>query len=151
MTKFYGKYPGIIVNVDDPEKRARVQVSVPTALGEDHLVWAMPCSPFAGPGVGFFLVPPIGANVWIEFAAGDLEHPIWSGCFWTEEDAQGVCTLPGSFIFKTDSITFTIDEAIDEGSILIEHKNGAKIEINDEGIEIDNGMEREIIVRFAKP
>ena len=36
----------------------------------------MPSSPYAGPGVGLFIVPPVGANVWVEFEGGDLDYPI---------------------------------------------------------------------------
>ena len=36
----------------------------------------------AGNGVGFFAIPPKGANVWVEFEGGDPDQPIWSGCFW---------------------------------------------------------------------
>jgi hypothetical protein len=147
MDKFYGKYPGQVANNKDPEKRARVQVSVPALLEGDHLDWAMPCSPFAGPEVGFFAVPPVGANVWVEFAAGDLNHPIWSGCFWTEEEAQSVCALPGAIVLKTDLATFTIDDTLDGDVILIEHVSGAKIEINSDGIEIDSGIEGRITLR----
>jgi hypothetical protein len=32
--------------------------------------------------VGFWAIPPVGANVWIEFEGGDPSHPIWSGGFW---------------------------------------------------------------------
>ena len=27
-------------------------------------------------------IPPVGANVWVEFEGGDPDYPIWSGCFW---------------------------------------------------------------------
>ena len=40
--------------------------------------WAMPCAPYAGQQVGFFAVPPIGANVWVEFEGGDPDYPIWT-------------------------------------------------------------------------
>ena len=35
-----------------------------------------------GDGVGFFAMPPTGANVWVEFEGGDPDYPIWTGCFW---------------------------------------------------------------------
>ena len=60
----------------------RVQVSVPAVLGDGRLSWAMPCVPYAGSQVGFFAIPPVGANVWVEFEGGDPDYPIWSGCFW---------------------------------------------------------------------
>ena len=32
--------------------------------------------------MGVYLVPPIGAGVWVEFEQGDPDHPIWVGCRW---------------------------------------------------------------------
>lgn len=46
----------------------------------------MPCSPYAGNDVGFFALPPVGANVWVEFEGGDSNNPIWGGCFWGENE-----------------------------------------------------------------
>jgi uncharacterized protein involved in type VI secretion and phage assembly len=79
---YYGKYRGKVENNIDPMQMGRVQVSVPAVLGESTLGWAMPCSPFAGSGVGFFAVPPTGANVWVEFEGGDPDFPIVAGGFW---------------------------------------------------------------------
>ena len=31
---------------------------------------------------GLFTVPMIGSGVWIEFEAGDVSRPIWTGCWW---------------------------------------------------------------------
>ena len=97
MTQFFGKYRGTVANNIDPQMMGRVQVSVPSVLGEGQLSWAMPCVPYAGSGVGFFAIPPNGANVWVEFEAGDPDYPIWSGCFWGMgeapvcEDTQNRC------------------------------------------------------------
>ena len=82
MTAFFGKYRGTVVNNLDPMQRGRVQVSVPAVLGSGRLSWAEPCVPYAGDQVGLFAVPPVGANVWVEFEAGDPDHPILAGCFW---------------------------------------------------------------------
>ena len=32
--------------------------------------------------MGVYLVPPIGAGVWVEFEHGDPNRPIWVGCRW---------------------------------------------------------------------
>lgn len=69
MTKYYGKYRGKVENTIDPLMLGRIQVSAPAVLGDGTLSWAMPCTPYAGPGVGFFAIPPVGANVWVEFEA----------------------------------------------------------------------------------
>lgn len=79
--KLFGKYRGVVTNNFDLEFRGRIMAYVPHLPGS-LLNWALPCSPYAGPGVGFWAIPPIGANVWIEFEGGDPSHPIWSGGFW---------------------------------------------------------------------
>ena len=83
MSRFYGKYRGKVENNIDPMQQGRVQVSVPAVLGDTTLAWAMPCAPFGGSGVGFFTVPPVGANVWVEFEGGDTDYPILAGCAFT--------------------------------------------------------------------
>jgi hypothetical protein len=78
---FFGKYRGVVVDREDPERALRLRVTVPEVLGE-QTVWAMPCLPCGDP-----TVPAIGAHVWVEFEAGDLDRPIWSGCFWDPGEA----------------------------------------------------------------
>ena len=47
-----------------------------------RISWALPCVPYAGTTSGFFAIPPVGAGIWIEFEAGDVSRPIWSGAWW---------------------------------------------------------------------
>ena len=84
---FFGKYRGSVENTLDPYGIGRLQVSVPDVFGEGTLAWAMPCLPGAGPGVGIYVLPPIGAKVWIDFERGDPEYPVWSGGYWDQGDA----------------------------------------------------------------
>jgi hypothetical protein len=63
--------------------------------------------PYAGTGAGFFAIPPIGAGVWIEFEAGDVSRPIWTGAWWaTGEvpmDEKGIpAQAPTTKIFRTE-------------------------------------------------
>jgi hypothetical protein len=81
--RYYGKYRGIVVNPIDPVLKGRVLAAV-TVGGTPLEVWAEACTPLAGPGVGFYAIPPAGAGVWIEFEEGDLDKPIWTGCWWAE-------------------------------------------------------------------
>src|SRR3982751_533462 len=80
---FYGKYRGTVINNVDPMQRGRLLVEVPDVLGLVPSSWAEACTPLAGPTgppMGAYLVPPIGAGVWVEFEQGDPGKPIWSGC-----------------------------------------------------------------------
>ncbi len=80
--RFYGKYRGIVAVNVDPMNMGRLQAMVPEVLGEVPSTWAMPCTPYAGTMAGLYTVPPPGSGVWIEFEAGDVSRPIWSGCWW---------------------------------------------------------------------
>ena len=79
--RFWGKYSGVVMNPIDLEGRCRMLVTVPDVWGPNFSDWAEPCLPFAGLSIGMYIVPPIGANVWIEFRHGNPERPIWTG-FW---------------------------------------------------------------------
>lgn len=140
MTQFFGKYRGKVANNVDPMQQGRVQVSVPAVLGSGSLSWAMPCVPYAGSQVGFFAIPPTGANVWVEFEAGDPNAPIWSGCFWGSGEVPATPAVAEMKVFKTDGATITLNDLPGAGGIKIETTTGMKIEINAAGIEINNGQ-----------
>ena len=139
MTGFLSKYRGTVENNIDPMQLGRIQVSVPSVLGEGRMSWAMPCVPYAGSGVGFFAIPPVGANIWVEFEGGNPDNPIWSGCFW----GAGEVPMPAIAemkVLKTDMGTITLNDLPGAGGITIETITGMKIEINALGIEITNGQ-----------
>jgi hypothetical protein len=105
--RFYGKYRGLVAINVDPLSLGRLKAMVPEVLGEIPSSWALPCAPYAGTGAGFFAVPPIGAGVWIEFEAGDVSRPVWTGCWWaTGEvpmDEKGIpAQAPTTKIFRTE-------------------------------------------------
>ena len=66
-TKYYGKYRGTVTQNVDPEQRGRIQAMVPDVSNVVPGSWAMPCVPLAGKLMGTYLVPQIGAGVWIEY------------------------------------------------------------------------------------
>ena len=80
--KYYGKYRGLVLNNVDPMGKGRLMVQVPDVLGLSISSWAMPCVPVAGIQTGHYVVPLIGAGVWIEFEGGNPDYPIWVGGFW---------------------------------------------------------------------
>jgi hypothetical protein len=80
--RFYGKYRGLVAINVDPLGQGRLKAIVPEVLGVVPSSWALPCTPYAGTLAGLFTVPMIGTGVWIEFEAGDVTRPIWSGCWW---------------------------------------------------------------------
>ncbi len=144
MSQFFGKYRGKVENNLDPMQLGRVQVSVPAVLGAGRLSWAMPCAPYAGPGVGFFAVPPVGANIWVEFEGGDTDYPIYSGCFWGVGEVPALPAVPQMKVLKTDGITLTLSDLPGAGGFTLEVGPPVvpmplKLVCNAAGIEITNG------------
>lgn len=113
--RFYGKFAGMVSDNRDPLKLGRLQAIVPEILGEVTTGWAKPCVPYAGPTSGFFSVPPVSAGVWIEFEAGDVSRPIWSGCFWGTGELPmkppGSPSEPTTHIWRTElGLTAVLDD-----------------------------------------
>jgi len=72
---FFGKYRGTVADNSDPQKRGRIKARVPDIFGNEDSGWALPSLPYAGDGVGLFLIPPADAWVWIEFEGGNPDKP----------------------------------------------------------------------------
>jgi hypothetical protein len=139
MSKLFGKYRGTVVKNTDPLLMGRLQVSAPAALGAAQ-VWATPCAPFAGPNVGFFALPPNGANVWVEFEAGNPEKPIWSGCFWGPGDWPAAMAIPGMTVIATDTATLLINDLPGVGGVSIKTKSNFQIAFDATSITVSNGV-----------
>lgn len=121
QTEFFGKYRGKVELNLDPLGLGRVQVSVADVMGDGTLAWAMPCLPGAGPGVGIFTIPPVGANVWVEFERGDPDYPIWSGGFWDVGDTPAIMgpTQSVTHVWAGDNFRFEILDAPGLGELTL--------------------------------
>jgi hypothetical protein len=110
----YGKYRGVVVDNRDPSNLGRIRAVVPEVFGEEETGWALPCAPYAGEGVGAYLVPSPGAQVWIEFEAGDPARPIWSGCLWGEtgvpDGGHGDPATPPVKILRSEQGFLALDD-----------------------------------------
>jgi uncharacterized protein involved in type VI secretion and phage assembly len=137
---YFGKYRGKVENNFDPYQQGRVQISCPAVLGDGRMSWAMPSVPYAGNGVGFFMIPPVGANVWVEFEGGDIDYPIWAGCFWGTGEVPAIPAQAEMKVIKTATATITLNDVPGAGGVTIETTTGMKIAISVSGIEITNGM-----------
>jgi hypothetical protein len=158
--RYYGKYRGTVVNNIDPEQRGRIQAMVPDVQGLVPTTWALPCLPIAGKQEGVYMVPQVGAAVWIEFEQGDPDYPIWVGGFWGAVAEVPTAALtppipPGqNIVFQTslqhllvisDAAPIPITAPIPApappgtGGIVLRSPSGAMIVVNDAGIFINNG------------
>jgi hypothetical protein len=144
--KFYGKYRGTVVNNIDPMQIGRIQVIVPDVSNLIPTGWAMPCVPIAGKQSGTYVVPQVGAGVWVEFEQGNPDDPIWVGGFWgiaAEVPALALAGVPGNpNIVLQSALQNTLvisDLPGPTGGIMLKSPTGASIIVNDTGIYIQNG------------
>lgn len=154
--KFYGKYRGTVVNNIDPMQLGRLLVQVPDVLGLVPSSWAAPCVPLAGPTgppMGVYLVPPIGAGVWVEFERGDPNYPIWTGCRWGAPSDIPTVARAGNPASPSIVLQTTLQNSIvisdlpgPAGGIMIKSTTGAMILVNDLGITISNGKGATIVM-----
>jgi uncharacterized protein involved in type VI secretion and phage assembly len=152
-TRFYGIYRATVVNNIDPMQMGRISVLVPDVGGITPSTWAMPSVPFAGKQMGAFMVPQIGAGVWVQFEAGDADYPVWTGGWWgsaAEVPALALAGVPGdpNIVFQS-ALQNTIvisDLPGPTGGIMLKSTTGATIIVNDTGIYIQNGKGASIVM-----
>lgn len=135
---YYGKYRGFVTDNKDPEKRGRVRTRVPSVLGGAETGWALPCLPFGGlADQGFFMIPELGAQLWVEFEEGNLSHPIWCGTFFqTTSDVpkEVIADAPTARLIKTPTghlLHFEDKEGKEQ--ITLHHMAGAELLMDEKG------------------
>jgi uncharacterized protein involved in type VI secretion and phage assembly len=139
----FGKYRGLVTNNQDPKNLGRIRAQVPEVLLAEDTGWALPSLPYAGNGSGFFRVPPIGAGVWIEFEAGDVSRPIWTGCWWADgqlpADQDGTSATTDFSILRSEAGLMVCLN--DSGpTITVSDKNGTnliKIDVSQSQITVN--------------
>jgi uncharacterized protein involved in type VI secretion and phage assembly len=144
--KYYGKYRGMVLNNIDPMQIGRLMIQVPDIGGLIPSSWAMPCFPISGKQMGAYMIPQIGAGVWVEFEQGNIDYPIWSGCWYgsaAEVPALALAGNPASpnIVLQTglqNSIVIS-DLPGPTGGIMLKSTTGATLIVNDTGIYIQNG------------
>ena len=150
-SRFYGKYRGKVSEVD--QDTLRIKATVPAVLGDTVSGWCLPCVPYAGDQVGLFLIPDVGAAVWIEFEGGDPSYPIWAGCFWRQGElpsdagpkVRGVVTAaPHKMLFDDDASEVTLTDS-NEGSLKLDSdgvtagRGSKKVVVGDSSVSVNDG------------
>jgi uncharacterized protein involved in type VI secretion and phage assembly len=141
--RYYGKYRGIVVNNDDPENLGRITAQVPEVLQENETPWAMPAFPLAGGDHGLVLIPEVGDGVWIEFEAGDLSRPIWSGCWFARDERPQPDTSNARLLATTAGHKLILDD--DNGQVQLVHSGGAEVTMTDSEITLQLGRSKIVI------
>ena len=151
--KYYGKYRGTVTNNKDKKKLGRIKAKVPDLLKDKETGWAFPCLPYGGTNdTGLFVIPEEGSNVWIEFEAGNLSYPIWSGTWWAEPSGKSETPSesqnipPDVKVLKTKS-GHRIEMHDKEGQekIIITNKDGSIIKMDSTGTAISSDSGKSLV------
>jgi hypothetical protein len=135
--RYFGKYRGIVTDVDDPRSLGRLRVKVPQLTGEVHLGWALPCLPYGGAaGEGFFAVPGKDASVWVEFEGGNLAYPVWTGVWWGTDEPPEAATPAQKVLRTAAGHVIVLDD--DEESLTVTDANGGSVTMDSNGIAIED-------------
>jgi uncharacterized protein involved in type VI secretion and phage assembly len=146
--RYFGKYRGLVnavEDVDSPDTQnlGRIRARVPEVYGDMISPWALPAVPFAGDGHGLVALPEVNDGVWIEFEAGDISRPVWSGCWW----ASGQLPAPGARAVRTlvtsGGHRVVLDDEAKKLQLL--HSGGAELTMTDNDITLKIGSSQIVL------
>ena len=133
--RFYGKYRGTVTDVD--AATMRIKATIPAVLGAITSGWCEACVPYAGPNVGFVMLPEVGSGVWIEFEGGDVSYPIWVGGYWRSGEVPSDANATAKAIFAKSG-TLKLDD--DASTASLEDSNGDSLTLTGGAATIKSDM-----------
>ena len=138
-----GKHVAIVVDNADPKGLSRLKVQVPEIFGEQETGWCLPCSPYAGSGIGLAAVPPVGSLVFVEWPAGDVTRsPIWSGAMWADGDGVPGATPDALMLVTPSGHKIVLNDASGDESVEITAASGARLLLDADGVTVEFGSQK---------
>ncbi|MCD4536376.1 phage baseplate assembly protein V [Nocardioides sp. cx-169] len=147
---------GVVTDLADTEKQARVKVAYPWA-GATEAVWARLATPYAGKEQGLYAVPDLDQEVLVGFLDGSVDDPVVLGSLWSatfappfqpgEENAvRALRTASGHELVFTEgddgSVVLrtagghVLTLAEEDSTVTLEAASGNRITLSDDGIEL---------------
>lgn len=135
---FHGGYLAEVVDLNDPESLARVQVRLLNFDGvadHDGPVWARVAAPFAGSNRGAFLLPDVGDEVFVIFVNGDPRMPVIVGGLWNGSSSPPETIAGGDnrrkVIRSKNGVKLTLDDQSGQEQFIVETPAGQKLTLKD--------------------
>jgi uncharacterized protein involved in type VI secretion and phage assembly len=116
-----------------------VRLRLPWATGGDGLeVWARFASPFAGPGIGAWFEPPVGAEVLVAFMGGDPSSPCVVGSLWSRAHPPPPDTVQtgrgGQHVIRTPAgVELRLADAAGDAPLTVSTASGEQVVIEADG------------------
>lgn len=140
-----GVAPATVTRNDDPEGLGRVKLSLPWREQGFETDWVRIVTPMAGADRGIFFLPEVGDEVLVAFDRDDIRYPYVLGALWSRADGPPEKNAPKKndirIIKSRKGHIVKLDDGT-RGLILIQLNDGKKISIDDDGIRIDDGVNK---------
>lgn len=136
---FYGVYPAIVTNINDPDGLGRVKVRLPwspDSEGEFYEAWARIATLMAGADRGTWFIPDVDDEVLVSFEAGDPRHPYVVGVLWNGQDAPPESMDGGGennikAIHSRNGVNIIFDDSSGQETLTLETPGGQTIILKD--------------------
>ncbi len=130
---------GVVVSLNDPESRNRVQVRLLAFADVEQQnsdMWARVVCPFAGNERGAFLLPDVDDEVLVVFVQGDARHPLVIGGLWNGASAPPASIESGGRnrykrIRSKNGIVITLDDQDGQETLKLETPGGQALTLKD--------------------
>lgn len=137
-----GVATGTVTRNDDDQGLGRIKVNLPWRGKDFETDWVRIVTPMAGPDRGLFILPEVGDEVLLAFDRDDVRYPYVLGCLWSDKDKPPEKNAPKKndirLLKSRKGHLVKIDDG-QKGLVRIQLNDGKKIEIDDDGIRIDDG------------
>ncbi len=138
-----GVGPAIVRQNKDDSGQGRVKVSYPWHSQPRESYWARIAMPMGGKDRGVYFLPEVGDEVLVAFERGDVRFPYVVGSLWNGVDKSPESNADGNndkrMIKTRKGHKLTFDDGA-KGLVRLELNDGKKLEIDDDGIKLDDGQ-----------
>lgn len=139
---FYGVYPALVTDLQDPDSQGRVRVRLPWSPDSDesaYEVWARVATMMAGNNRGTWFIPDVDDEVLVAFEGGNPHRPYVVGALWNGADAP-----PESMdadnnlksILSRTGIRITMDDTSGAVKLTLKTPGGHSLVFDDGGTSI---------------
>ena len=146
--RWYGVYPALVSDIQDPDGQGRVKVTLPWAPDTDsgrYEAWARIATLMAGNNRGTWYIPDVNDEVLVAFQGGDPRLPFVLGALWNGSDSPPE-SMDGSghnykkVICSRNGVKITLDDTDGQEKVQVETPGGQKLTMQDGPgkVEIDD-------------
>lgn len=142
--RFFGKYRGKVTSIGENRKDLGIiTVEVPEIFRDIDIPLVKPVIPFAGKNCGFGALPKKDDVIWIEFEAGNLNKPIWTGFWWAEGEEPDAVDWDTVALVSRTGHKLILDDKMETISLV--HSKGPKINLTEKEISFNIGKTKMVI------